>query len=285
MKLIILGSGGAATIPRPGCQCRVCVEARVKGLPYARSSASMYVTDVNVLFDTPEEISSQLNREGIKDVDYIFYSHWHPDHTLGLRVVEKMYKFWLGRSVRGDKRAKKVQVCALTKVMKDLEDKYGSFFDYYRELDLIKTVSLKDKKPYIIDGYKITAFEVVGSDVASTVFLIEQGKKKVVYAPCDVKPFPENPRLREAGLLVLGGTFPEGPLRDGITIPKGNLLRNGLFSMQEALKLVKLLGVKKTVLTHLEEEWGRSYDDYKTTEKQYRKNNVHFAYDGMKINV
>ena len=27
----ILGSGGAATIPRPGCRCRVCVEARAVG--------------------------------------------------------------------------------------------------------------------------------------------------------------------------------------------------------------------------------------------------------------
>jgi phosphoribosyl 1,2-cyclic phosphate phosphodiesterase len=117
------------------------------------------------------------------------------------------------------------------------------------------------------------------------VFLIEQKKKKVVYAPCDVKPFPENPHLRDASLLVLGGIFPEGPLRDGITIPKGNLLRKELFSMQEALKLVKSLGAKKTVFIHLEEEWGRSYDDYEIMEKQYRKNNVYFAHDGMKINV
>jgi len=32
MNLIILGSGGATTIPSPGCQCRICVEARVKGV-------------------------------------------------------------------------------------------------------------------------------------------------------------------------------------------------------------------------------------------------------------
>ena len=102
MELVILGSGGATTVPRPGCSCRVCSEARVKGIPYARSSASMYVTDINLLFDTPEEICSQLNRARINDLDYIFYTHWHPDHTLGMRVVERMYKFWLGMFVRGE---------------------------------------------------------------------------------------------------------------------------------------------------------------------------------------
>lgn len=284
MKLIILGSGGATTIPRPGCRCRVCVEARVKGVPYARSSASMYIPDINVLFDTPEEIASQLNREGINAINYIFYSHWHPDHTLGLRIVEKMYKFWLGRFVRGDKPTKKVQVCALTKVMLDLKNKYGSFLDFYK-LDLIETIDLGNTSPFKIGDYKITPFEIAGSYVTSTVFLIEYEKKKVIYAPCDIKPFPKNPQLENPDLLILGEVFPEGPLKEGITIPKDNPLREELFSMEEALELVKSLGAKKTVFTHIEEEWGRSYDDYKAIEKRHRRNNIRFAYDGMKISV
>jgi len=285
VKLTILGSGGATTIPRPGCGCRVCVEARAKGLPYTRSSSSMYISDINLLFDTPEEIAFQLNREGIKNIDYIFYSHWHPDHTLGFRIVEKMYKFWLGMFVRGDKPAKKVKVCALTKVMMDLKNKYGSFFDFYRKLDLIETIELENMSPFQIRDYKITPFEVLGNYVVSTVFLIQHKNRKAVYAPCDVKPFPENSQLRKPDLLILGEVFPEGPLKEDIIIPKDNPLRKELFSMKEALEIVKSLGTKKTVFTHIEEEWGRSYDDYKVIEKEYRRNNIHFAYDGMKIDL
>ncbi|MEM3783970.1 MAG: MBL fold metallo-hydrolase [Candidatus Bathyarchaeia archaeon] len=285
MELIILGSGGATTIPRPGCQCRVCVEARAKGAPYARSSTSMYVSEVNLLFDTPEEIGFQLNREGINDVDYIFYSHWHPDHTLGLRIVEKMYKFWLSRFVRGDKQAKKVKVCALTKVMTDLENKYGDFLDYYKRLGLTETVDLENASPFRIGNYRITPFEVSGSYVVSTVFLIEHGEKKAVYAPCDVKPFPQNLRLKKPDLLILGEVFPEGPLKDGITIPEGNPLRKELFSMEEALELIKCLEARKTIFTHIEEEWGKSYDDYKVIEKQHQQSNIIFAYDGMRANI
>jgi phosphoribosyl 1,2-cyclic phosphate phosphodiesterase len=284
VKLIILGSGGATPIPRPGCQCNVCVEARVKGVPYMRSSASLYVSDVKLLFDTPEDVTYQMNREGVNDVDYIFYSHWHPDHTLGLRIVEKMYRFWLGTFVRGDKQLKKVKICALTKVMTDLYNVYGTFLNYYMRLGLIEKISLENATPYQIRDYSITPFEVLGSNVISTVFLIEHGNRKVVYAPCDVKPFPQDLRLRKPDLLILGEVFPEGPLKEGITIPEDNPLRRGLFSMEEALKLAKNLEAKKTVFTHIEEEWGKSYDDYKVIEGLYGRGNIAFAYDGMKIN-
>jgi phosphoribosyl 1,2-cyclic phosphate phosphodiesterase len=285
VELIILGSGGATPIPRPGCQCRVCSEARVKGVPYARSSASLYVSDIKLLFDTPEDIASQMNRVGINEVDYIFYSHWHPDHTLGLRIVEKMYRFWLGTFVRGDEQLKRVKVCALTRVMTDLENVYRTFLDYYMRLRLIEKVKLENATPYQIRDYSITPFEVSGSNVVSTVFLIEHENRKVVYAPCDVKPFPQNLRLKKPDLLILGEVFPEGPLKEGITIPEDNPLRRELFSMEEALNLVKTLEAKKTIFTHIEEEWSKSYDDYKVIERLYRRENIAFAYDGMKINL
>jgi phosphoribosyl 1,2-cyclic phosphate phosphodiesterase len=62
-------------------------------------------------------------------------------------------------------------------------------------------------------------------------------------------------------------------------------LRRELFSMEEALKLAKNLEAKKTIFTHIEEEWGKSYDDYKVIEGLYGRENIAFAYDGMKINL
>ena len=88
MRVEILGSGGAATIPRPGCQCRVCVEAREKGGRFARTGPSTFVHGPNILFDTPEESKFQLERARIGDISACFYSHWHPDHTMGRRVWE-----------------------------------------------------------------------------------------------------------------------------------------------------------------------------------------------------
>ena len=285
MKLIILGSGGTTTIPRPGCQCRVCTEARIRGIPYSRSGPSMFIQDINLLFDTPEEISFQLNRERINALDYIFYTHWHPDHTLGMRIVERMHKFWLGMFVRGEKPKKRVKVCALGRVMEDLKairNKGGSFLGFYEKLDLIETTELESEKPFKIEDFKITSFEVQTTYNVSTVFLIQESNKRIIYAPCDVKPFPENPKLENLDLLIIGSFHPEGPLKEGITIPQNNPLRKELFSLKEIEELAQKLNAEKTIVTHIEEEWGKNYDDYKELEKEYA---LIFAYDGMRITL
>ncbi|UCB61317.1 MAG: MBL fold metallo-hydrolase [Candidatus Bathyarchaeota archaeon] len=283
MELTILGSGGSTTIPRPGCNCRVCGEARIKGIPYARSGPSMFVNDAHLLFDTPEEIAAQLNRERIDTVNYVFYTHWHPDHTFGMRIVERMYKFWLDMFVRGSKPRNKVRVCAIPEVMGDLKSmryRGGSFFDYYEKSDLIEIVELQDREELQIGNFIITPFKVHATYNTSTVFLIQEQERRVIYAPCDVKPFPEDPQLENLALLIIGSFHLEGALKEGIEIPLGNPLRQELFSPTELQDLATRLRAKRTIVTHIEEEWNRNYDEYRDLEKRY---NLLFAYDGMKI--
>ncbi|MFH0978022.1 MAG: hypothetical protein V1837_01840 [Candidatus Woesearchaeota archaeon] len=56
MKIILLGTAGVVPIPRLGCSCEICLEARKKGIPYSRTGTSLFVEDIDLLFDTPEEI-------------------------------------------------------------------------------------------------------------------------------------------------------------------------------------------------------------------------------------
>ena len=280
-----MGSGGSTTIPRPGCECRVCSEARVKGIPYSRSGPSMFIDDVNLLFDTPEEIALQLNRERINEIDYVFYTHWHPDHTFGMRIVERMYKFWLDMFVRRNKPRNKVKVCALGEVMEDLKSmgyRGGSFFTYYERSGLIEPTELKEGKDFKIRNIMITPFEVQTTYNISTVFLIQENNKRVVYAPCDVKPFPETHKLKNLDLLIIGSFHLDGPLKEGIVIPSDNPLRVELFSPRELQQFARKLNARRMIVTHIEEEWGKTYDEYKQLEKEY---NLEFAYDGMRMKI
>jgi phosphoribosyl 1,2-cyclic phosphate phosphodiesterase len=257
----------------------------MRGTPYSRSGPSMFIKDVNVLFDTPEEVASQLNRERINVIDYIFYTHWHPDHTFGMRIVERMYKFWLDMCVKEKPPSNKVKICATDKVMEDLKSmgyRGGSFFEYYEKYDLIEATNLTEGKPFKIRGLAITPFEVETTYDVSTVFLVQQKGKKVIYAPCDVKPFPEKPELENADLLTIGSFYLDGPLKEGIIIPPNNPLRLELFSIGELQELSKKLKAKKTLVTHIEEEWGKGFDEYKQLEKEC---NLRFAYDGMRIGI
>jgi len=45
-------------IPKPLCQCRICRQARDKGVPYARAGPSSFLHDINLLIDTPAEIGA-----------------------------------------------------------------------------------------------------------------------------------------------------------------------------------------------------------------------------------
>ncbi|MFZ4859313.1 MAG: hypothetical protein ACOYL3_23290 [Desulfuromonadaceae bacterium] len=88
MKIEVLGSGGAIKTPRPFCKCECCNEAREGALTASRLGPSVFVHGPNILIDTPEEISIQLNRSKAPGVNLCLYSHWHPDHTSGKRIFE-----------------------------------------------------------------------------------------------------------------------------------------------------------------------------------------------------
>ena len=47
---------------------------------------SVFVHGPDVLIDTPEESKYQLKCSGIERINGCLYSHWHADHTMGMRL-------------------------------------------------------------------------------------------------------------------------------------------------------------------------------------------------------
>ena len=289
MELIILGSGGAQPIPRPCCNCKVCKEARRKGTPFSRLGPALFVKGINALFDTPEEIGVELNNFKIPSVDHVFYTHWHPDHTAGMRVFEQLSIDWLKHSVGKGASTKKIPVYANDIVWGEIDaikNKFGGYFNYKDSMGLIERKVLTDK-PVKIGNIKITGIfrsaEMKSDNIL--VYVLEEGKKKIIYAPCDSKPLPEDERLNNADVLIIWCPFFEGPLKNKFVIGPKNPLRDELFSMEEIIGIIEKYTPKRTVLTHIEEAWGKSYTDLKKLEEKYKKYGIEFAFDGMKINV
>jgi phosphoribosyl 1,2-cyclic phosphate phosphodiesterase len=289
MELLILGSGGCQPIPKPCCQCNICREARSKGRPFSRYGPALFVKGINALFDTPEEISVELNNFNIKSVDNVFYTHWHPDHTAGMRVFEQLRLDWLRHSLGKGAGQKKIPVYANKIVWDELDaikNKFGGDFDYYRSMGIIEKKVL-DYKPIKIGNINITGIFRSAKMKSDNViiYVLEEGNKKVVYAPCDSKPLPEDKRLYNADVLIIWCPFFEGPLKEKFVIGPKSPLRDELFSIEEIIRIIEKYKPKKTILTHIEEAWGKSYSDLKKMEKEslYRKHNIRFAFDGMKI--
>lgn len=279
MKLKIIGSGGCVSIPKPLCQCNVCTEAREKGFPYARCGCSLYVEDANILIDTPEDISYALNNADIKNVEYILYSHIDPDHTMGMRVIEQLRLDWLAKSI-GLTCKNPITVASLPSIIRDLKcqgTKYGSVMDYYESMNLINVQSFSglDFNSIHIDLVPVDESGYV------TIFVLTNDSHKVIYAPCDVKPFPEHDIFVDADCLIIGNTIVGDVLKDGFILENNNPLRDELFVMDEIIELKKKYHIKRVIVTHLEEDWGKSYEDYMNLQKQY--DGIEFAYDGFEI--
>ncbi|WHE07635.1 MBL fold metallo-hydrolase [Thermoanaerobacterium thermosaccharolyticum] len=280
MKFIILGSGGCTAIPRPLCKCKICKEAREKGKPYSRFGCSLFLDDLKLLVDTPEDIVHALNYANIQQVNSVLFSHIDPDHTLGMRVFEHMRLDWLQIS-EGKECSNPIDVFAMEHVMSDvnsISSKFGSYLDYYENIRNIIKRKVVSNFVYL-DDIKIT---FIKANLA-TVFVFEHGERRVIYAPCDVKPFPNNDIFKGADIMIIGNTIIGEILKDGFILKENSSLRDELFSMNEIEQLRNEYGIKKVIITHIEEDWGKSYDDYLELQKQYK--DIVFAYDGMTFEV
>lgn len=287
MKVKIIGSGGCVSIPRPCCNCRVCKEAREKGFPYARTGCSLLIEEENILIDTPEDIHVALNNAGVERVDCVLYSHIDPDHTMGIRVFEQLRMNWLNVSV-GIPNENPIQVTTLPRILEDLKKqatRYGSMMEYYEWRGLIKP----EAGEVIQRGDLRIDLIPVNKEQTVAIFVLTEHGRKIIYAPCDVKPFPEHSIFQGADVLIIGNTIVGDPVEGGIRVKNGflmkedNPLRKDLFILKEVLALKEKYQIPRVIITHLEEEWGKSLDDYKAMEKQYE--GLEFAYDGMEVVV
>jgi phosphoribosyl 1,2-cyclic phosphate phosphodiesterase len=282
MELTILGSGGCMAIPKPLCNCRICDEARKKGVPYERTGPSAFLHDENLLIDTPAEITRQLNRSQIDRIDYLLFTHLDPDHVEGFRAVEQITLDFRSWEAYSDKHIQLILPEKLNKRLRNIQSVYGPIIDYYEEQGFVYRTAFQDST--VVGNTKITAIPVDRGSQVSFIYVFERNGRKMVYAPCDIKPFPEEKdEVREANLLVIQpGIFEDG-LKHDFIYPEDHISRTTLYTFQETIDLGRRIDADQILFIHLEEYWNRSHDEYLILEEKYE--NVRFAHDGMRVSV
>lgn len=188
---------------------------------------------------------------------------------------------WLAKSL-GKRPVDPIEVASLPAILADIKKqgtKYGSAIVYYEASGLIYTKEIHTFKKVNI------LIELVPVDEQEhvAIFIISSGSRKIIYAPCDVKPFPKSEKFQAADALIIGNTIIGDILKNGFQLNEDNPLRKELFTLDEIDTIRKQYGIKRVIITHLEEDWGKSYDDYRELEREL--NLIHFAYDGLKIRL
>jgi phosphoribosyl 1,2-cyclic phosphate phosphodiesterase len=283
MRIEILGSGGAISTPRPGCTCHVCVEAREKGIPYSRSGPAVFVHDAALLIDTPEEIKYQLNRSRIPRVNACVYSHWHPDHTMGRRVWE------MNQDFRGWPPAhRSTDIYLPQQVAVDFRRWLGlhEHFGFLERQQLVRMIELHDDSEVTIDSTTLRPIRLAEDYVYA--FHLESEGTRVLIAPDELHGWHPGNALRGLELAVLPmGVVEHDPFTGERKIAVDHPVLRHEATFAQTLEIVRTLGARSTILTHIEEPDGLTFDDLLRLERKLEHDGFHirFAYDTMIVEV
>jgi len=287
MDITVLGSGGNTPTPMPTCDCRVCVEARAEGVPYARRGNSLFVHDANLLVDTPELVWHSLNREDIETVESIFLSHFHADHTLGLRTVQPLGMEALPvTDFLGDPPTLLMSPVTYGRAIEENEV-FEHLAGTWTDIEI-----LDDGDSRTVGNLELTHRSAPiheGGENAISTLLLEDGSKTAFLSP-DENRHLDLDCLPDLDLWVKeAGYFVETP--DGERIVTAEAERDALaaeMAFEESLAQVRQVRPGRTVFTELEELYRRSYDDYRALERDLTEQeglDLAFAYDGMELSV
>ena len=219
-----------------------------------RCCAHIQYGNLSILIDTSPDIKNQFLKNKIKSLDAIIYTHEHSDQTSG--IFEMRPFFW--------KNKKKIPIYGSSRTIKALRSKYTFCFtpkDGYKPImkaNIIKNQFKIKKKNKVLP---VKAFDVVHGMIKATGFLF----KKIAYiSDCNKIPKESFKNLYNLEYLVLDC-----------------LRRNkhpSHFNYDDALKLIKLVKPKKTILTNLHIDL-----DYEYLKKKL-PSNISPAYDGLSFN-
>ncbi|NDJ77821.1 MAG: hypothetical protein GYB65_16345 [Chloroflexi bacterium] len=282
MKIEFLGTASAISIPRAGCACPVCTEARAKGLPYSRSGPGLFIHDLGLLIDTSEDINMQLNRAGIMHIDACLYSHWHPDHVLGYRVWE------MNADLHHPGSTRPTDVYVPQQVAVDLRQFLGAWdqLTYAEQRGLVRLHELADGDTITLKDTRITPFRLAEDYVYA--FLFEQGDRRVLIAPDELHNWAPPPEVHGVDLAILPiGVVEFHPLSGARQIPEDHYILQYEATLAQTLDMVRTMQPQHAILTHIDEPSRLGYDDYIRLEVKLQAEglNIQFAYDTLQVEV
>jgi len=280
MELVFLGTAGAETTPKVGCLCPVCQEARQKGGRFVRNGPSLLLTGASVLFDTPEDVDKSLEREGIHQVRHLVYTHWHPDHTAGRRVLEQLNMDWLNPKAR-----RITHVWLPTWVREDFRKRHGleENLEYFERAGIARIHEVGEGERFQLDGLSVRPYRMAQPGL--TAYILERESRRLVFALDDTKDWKPGTEFLEPDLLVLETGWFERDPQGQVIVPPGHTIRNEEASFEETLGIIERINPRKAALIHIEQLWARSYEDYLELEKKHKSYRLQFGYDGLRIKL
>ncbi len=219
-----------------------------------RCCAHIRYNGLSILIDTSPDIKYQFLKNKIKSLDAIMYTHEHADQASG--IFEMRPFFWINK--------KKIPVYGSKRTIDSLISKYTYCFKpRFGYKPIMKARVIKDSFLIKVEKkhLKVKAFDVIHGMIKATGYKFNN----IAYiSDCNKIPSSSLKNLFKLDYLII----------DCLKIEK----HPSHFNYNDALKLIKLIKPKKTILTNLHTDL-----DYKVLKKKLPQNIVP-AFDGLSFN-
>jgi phosphoribosyl 1,2-cyclic phosphate phosphodiesterase len=280
MKLVVLGSGGSQPTPKTGCDCRTCQAARLEmrrdpKSRHVRTGPSLWLPEHGVLIDTPEESNAQLNlhADGALNLAHVLWSHFHPDHTAGVRIVEFIAR-WGSSGVP-------------THLPEDLEMSLLelNLFQFAVQRHHLKIYRVRDREAFQLGDLSVTMLRHAG-EMPMYSFLLEDANSRFLYNPDHVMTLDLTGLEHLECAIVQVGLMPDGT--QPFILPPDHPARKVLLPLETICENAAKLGWKKLFFTHLYETIRLFPEEYDALGQKLSDQyglEIGFSHDGMTLEL
>ncbi|MBC7902954.1 MAG: MBL fold metallo-hydrolase [Gemmatimonadaceae bacterium] len=253
LKVSFLGTGTSSGVPMIACPCEVCQsdDRRDKRL---RCSILLETAHTKLVVDTGPDFRYQMLRADVKRLDAILFTHPHKDHVAGLDDV-RAFNFFMHKPM-------KVFANEMTQEVIIREFPYAFADTKYPGVPEIQLNTI-DNEPFAIGDIPVMPIQVWHMKMPVLGFRF--GDFTYITDANRIEP-AEREKIAGSRILVINALRKEKHISH--------------FNLEEAIQIVKELGVPQAYFIHMSHQLGKHADISATLPE-----GIHLAYDGLVLEV
>lgn len=249
-----------------------------------RTGPAIYIHDLQLLIDTSEDIFYQLRRSEIYDIKYGIYSHWHPDHTMGIRIWETLNFDFINKVPQ----SKKSKIILTEQHVNDFKKYFGHWdhLNYLGDLGVIEKEIIPNNGQIKIGETTIEWIQLA-EDIAFG-FYITTSTLRILIIPDEIKGYHPIEKLKNVDVAILPfGSNEVNPVTKEQIHENGMLAALGEITFQESVTIAREINATHTYFTHIEATENLNETHIEQLEQQLKQEGLltTIAYDGLQITI
>ena len=282
MKLTILGTAAATSVPLVFCNCDTCKKARMnKGYDYRLRSHA--IIDDELLIDLSPDLCSSANKYNIdlNKIKILVQTHSHSDHFDAGHFITRWSEYATKSLNHLDIIASKGTLNDMNHWIKNNEPCIDLFNEKWQQDMKYNLIEIKCGETKKVGDYSIIAINSNHDErVEALIYLIEKENKCILYGT-------DLLYLDDEAWKILSSKFIDVLLLDqtyGIGYNSGGHLDvEQIGNIIEKMKSKNIINSSTQIYaTHISHEGNGTHDEMKIIANNY---GYDIAYDGMKIEV